>query len=227
MMRSVLLAVILFLAPLQTLAQGNCVMQRWGTGFATYEHDGEAVTYKLSVDGTRWSTQGYGYHATAAMICESCSNREASWWLVSFHKTWSHRVNVPRRRSLLPFSEELANGLEHKAKDETWIENSGQRAQRKYEQLYYPWVTFQGTDLSAMHLSDSANIGDFEGYAVVFEISHPASKGMPEAVDGLIAFDLTDGCAYLSGTVALPLEDPGQQLEQFLNSLIIERAQLQ
>ncbi|MFV1528942.1 MULTISPECIES: hypothetical protein [unclassified Phaeobacter] len=203
-------------------------MQTWGTGFATYQHETKTIAYKLSSEGSHWSMQGYGYHANGALVCEYCSgsNRDASWGLVHFNDTWSHRAGTPGRSDFLPLNEETEESGENDQIDEAWIKNASARAQRRFERLYYPWITLQGADLTAIHLSDSAHIGDFKGYVVIFAISHPSSKGIPAAVDGLIAFELTDGCAYFSGTVALPLEAADQQLKQLLASVHIGRVQL-
>ena len=216
-----ILALLLF--PVQTFAQSSCILKTSGTGFSTFEQDGQTFVYELSAVSLDWSLQGYGYHAAAALICENCSNRDVSWGLVHFNDTWSHRVNASTRSLLLLLEQDTENNNEMTTLDDARITTAKERARRRYEGLYYPRIILEGNELTALHSSESVRLSDFEGYAVVFEISQPSRRGIPESIDGLIAFELTDGCAFFSGTIALPLEDPIQQLEQLLSSLRIER----
>ncbi|MEO9517169.1 MAG: hypothetical protein ABJH45_17895 [Paracoccaceae bacterium] len=225
-MKYILLAMSLLLFPMQSLAQPNCLMKGSGTGYGIYEQDGEDVAYEVSTVGTSWGMQGYGWHATAALTCEYCRDPNISWGLVNLSDGWSHRIEPRSFPRLLPSEEAQEQQPNNSTLSDLRITNAAQRAARRYEFLYYPMVTFGSNDLTPIHLSEKANVNNFEGYAVVFEISHHRAGGADKSVNGLIAFEVTDGCAYFSGTVGLPLEAADQQLERLLSSISISRVQV-
>lgn len=217
------------------LAESECKTVVNGTGFHTFASDGKFITYKLLVESPNWSAHGYGYHGTAAIVCESCPLPGASWGLVHLSeipKSGSKITWVPPDACFLPPDPTGLPNPECQAYEEDYeeeekrppIQTAKERVERGQELLYYPLLVLNIGDLSPVYSTNELAIDDMRGYGVVYKIVNPEAKGISNAVNGLIAFELHDSCASFGGTIAVTLDDAEGQLLDLMSSISIEHS---
>ena len=201
-------------------------MNTWGSGFTIYTAGNSAIRYELQSSGDAWSMQSYGWHGTAALVCEFCDDRNTAWGLVHLSDQAERRVVSESHPSqLLPLSVE-AEGEVHRKVEYAEILNSTDRVLRGAELIYYPLTALRKHELKPVFKTDEVRLGSFTGYGVVYELTVAGKLRMPETIDGIIAFGVSDGCAHFTGTVAAQWDNAEFGLKLLLESFSIQRKDL-
>lgn len=233
-MKPILIAFLIFIS-YGAFAQSTCEAVIYSEGYTTFSSEGKNVTYSLNVSSPNWSSHGYGWHGTAAIVCEKCTRPEYAWGLVHLSEIPefgpkpflepSVACLLPPNPSGLLNTECEALRDEHKKElGRPPIRTAKERIERGQELLYYPFLILSKNDLSPVFMTDGLSIDGLSGYGVVYEIKNPEAKGIPATINGLIAFEMHDSCASFSGTIGTPLDEPEDHLRDLMSSISVVKS---